>query len=195
MPCLYRSVFVFVGFCFLDLLQYLMSFILLLEDYISITGLGPYPLSLGMVYPRQPHRLWRVLTLNLNRTTATIQYTLCFNTFFSTHFLGWGSVLCGVFFFFFGGGGGGGFFFFWCFAQKGKAKLPTHFPSFPSILFFTIFFSCVFLGGVFFLLFFFLGGGYHNQLQILHISTCKSEVCMRFEHCAFTFNTFLCVPC
>jgi len=75
-----------------------MSFILLLEDYISITGLGPYPLSLGMVYPRQPHRLWRVLTLNLNRTTATIQYTLCFNTFFSTHFLGWGSVLWFIFF-------------------------------------------------------------------------------------------------
>ena len=142
MPCLYRSVFVFVGFCFLDLLQYLMSFILLLEDYISITGLGPYPLSLGMVYPRRPHRLWWVLTLNLNRTTATIQYTLCFNTFFSTHFLGWGSVLWFFFFFFWGG-----------------------------------------------------GGGYHNQLQILHISTCKSEVCMRFEHCAFTFNTFLCVPC
>ena len=136
MPCLYRSVFVFVGFCFLDLLQYLMSFILLLEDYISITGLGPYPLSLGMVYPRRPHRLWWVLTLNLK------------------------SYYC-------------------------------YYPVHPLLQ--HIFFNTLFGVGVGFVIFFF--GGYHNQLQILHISTCKSEVCMRFEHCAFTFNTFLCVPC
>ena len=38
---------------------------------VQCLGLGPYPLSPGMVYPRRPYRLWWVLTLNLNRTTRT----------------------------------------------------------------------------------------------------------------------------
>ena len=38
---------------------------------VQCLGLGPYPLSPGMVYPRRPYRLWWVLTLNLNRTTTT----------------------------------------------------------------------------------------------------------------------------
>ena len=39
---------------------------------VQCLGLGPYPLSPGMVYPRRPYRLWWVLTLNLNRTTTSL---------------------------------------------------------------------------------------------------------------------------
>jgi len=41
---------------------------------VQCLGLGPYPLSPGMVYPRRPYRIWWVLTVILNRT---VLYCVC----------------------------------------------------------------------------------------------------------------------